>query len=88
MTVGVKSTVRSYSKRFIEVFEHRMAYVEVGSGSPIVFLHGHPTSSLVWRNALPHVVQLARCIAPDLMGMGDSEKLGRSGAEHTQGRTS
>jgi haloalkane dehalogenase len=56
-----------------------MAYVEVGSGSPIVFLHGNPTSSFIWRNVLPHVQALGRCIAPDLIGMGDSEKLGRSG---------
>ena len=56
-----------------------MAYVEVGSGSPIVFLHGNPTSSFIWRNVLPHVEHLGRCIAPDLIGMGDSEKLARSG---------
>jgi haloalkane dehalogenase len=72
-------TGASYSKRFIEVFGHRMAYVEVGSGSPIVFFHGNPTSSFIWRNVLPHVEQLGRCIAPDLIGMGDSEKLWRSG---------
>jgi pimeloyl-ACP methyl ester carboxylesterase len=42
-------------KRSIEVFGHRMAYVECGSGSPIVFLHGNPTSSFIWRNVLPHV---------------------------------
>lgn len=52
-----------------------MAYVEVGRGAPIVFLHGNPTSSYLWRNILPHVRHLGRCIAPDLIGMGDSEKL-------------
>jgi haloalkane dehalogenase len=66
-------------KRCIEIFGHRMAYVDVGSGSPIVFLHGNPTSSFIWRNVLPHVERLGRCIAPDLIGMGDSDKLERSG---------
>ena len=52
-----------------------MAYHEVGSGDPIVFLHGNPTSSYLWRNVIPHVADLGRCIAPDLIGMGDSAKL-------------
>jgi haloalkane dehalogenase len=52
-----------------------MAYVEVGHGDPIVLLHGNPTSSYLWRNVLPHLESLGRCIAPDLMGMGDSDKL-------------
>jgi len=56
-----------------------MAYVEVGAGDPIVLLHGNPTSSYLWRNVLPHLQQLGRCIAPDLIGMGDSEKLPDSG---------
>jgi len=56
-----------------------MAYVEAGSGAPIVFLHGNPTSSYLWRNILPHVQHLGRCIAPDLIGMGDSDKLPDSG---------
>jgi haloalkane dehalogenase len=56
-----------------------MAYVEIGSGDPIVFLHGNPTSSYLWRNILPRVQELGRCIAPDLIGMGDSEKLPNSG---------
>ncbi len=53
-----------------------MAYVEQGSGDPIVFLHGNPTSSFLWRNVIPEVVERGRCIAPDLIGMGDSEKVG------------
>jgi len=57
----------------------RMAYVEVGSGDPIVFLHGNPTSSYLWRNVIPHLEKQGRCIAPDLIGMGDSEKLPDSG---------
>ena len=52
-----------------------MAYVETGAGDPIVFLHGNPTSSYLWRNVIPHVEGLGRCIAPDLIGMGDSQKL-------------
>ena len=53
-----------------------MAYVELGSGPPVVFLHGNPASSHIWRNIMPEVAKSARCIAPDLIGMGDSEKLG------------
>jgi haloalkane dehalogenase len=56
-----------------------MAYVEVGEGDPIVLLHGNPTSSYLWRNVLPHLQPLGRCIAPDLIGMGDSDKLPHSG---------
>ena len=51
-----------------------MAYVDVGSGDPVVFLHGNPTSSYLWRNVIPHVQPSARCLAPDLIGMGDSGK--------------
>jgi haloalkane dehalogenase len=51
------------------------AYVDVGEGDPIVFLHGNPTSSYLWRNVVPHVAGLGRCILPDLVGMGDSAKL-------------
>lgn len=62
-------------KKFIEVEGKRMAYVEVGAGDPIVFQHGNPTSSYLWRNIIPHVADLGRCIAVDLIGMGDSDKL-------------
>ena len=55
--------------------ELELAYVDVGHGDPIVFLHGNPTSSYLWRNVLPHVQQLGRCIAVDLIGMGESSKL-------------
>jgi len=57
----------------------QMAYVETGTGDPIVFLHGNPTSSYLWRNVIPHLSDVARCIAPDLIGMGDSDKLPDSG---------
>ena len=56
-----------------------MAYVEVGEGDPIVFLHGNPTSSYLWRNVIPHLADRGRCIAPDLIGMGDSDPLPSSG---------
>jgi haloalkane dehalogenase len=69
------------AKRFAEVLGLRMAYVEVGQGAPIVFLHGNPTSSYLWRNVIPHVAGLGRCIAPDLIGMGDSDKLPWSGPD-------
>ena len=62
-------------KQTIEVLGKRMAYVEAGRGDPVVFLHGNPTSSYLWRNVMPHVAPLGRCIALDLIGMGDSEKL-------------
>jgi haloalkane dehalogenase len=56
-----------------------MAYHEVGEGDPILFLHGNPTSSYLWRNIIPHVQHLGRCIAPDMIGMGDSDPLPDSG---------
>ena len=68
-------------KRFADVLGRRMAYVQRGEGHPIVFLHGNPTSSFLWRNVLPHVASPGRrLIAPDLIGMGDSDKI-PSGAE-------
>lgn len=68
-----------YAKKKQIVLGHHMAYVETGSGDPIVFLHGNPTSSYIWRNIIPHVQSLGRCIAPDLIGMGDSDKLPHPG---------
>lgn len=58
-----------------------MAYVDVGEGAPIVFLHGNPTSSYLWRNVIPHLSDRYRCVAPDLIGMGDSSKLPNSGPD-------
>jgi len=58
-----------------------MARVEAGTGDPIIFLHGNPRSSYLWRNVMPHLEGLGRCIAPDLIGMGDSEKLAPSGPD-------
>jgi haloalkane dehalogenase len=54
------------------VHDAEMAYVDVGTGDPIVFLHGNPTSSYTWRNVIPHAQSLGRCLAPDLIGMGAS----------------
>ena len=68
-------------KKRTEVHGKSMAYVESGSGDPILFLHGNPTSSYLWRNIMPHLAALGRCIAPDLIGMGDSDKLEGSSAK-------
>src|SRR5439155_19430865 len=68
-----------HAKLFRKVFDRRMSYIEIGQGDPIVFLHGNPTSSYLWRNILPYLERKGRCIAPDLIGMGDSEKLPGSG---------
>jgi haloalkane dehalogenase len=59
----------------IRIRDAVMAYVDTGEGTPIVFLHGNPTSSYLWRNVIPHVRHLGRCLAPDLVGMGQSAKL-------------
>jgi haloalkane dehalogenase len=75
------SSEMRYEKRRISVHGSAMAYVDVGSGDPIVFLHGNPTSSYLWRNVIPFLEPLGRCIAPDLIGMGDSDKLQASGPD-------
>ena len=72
---------RAPEKQFITVNGKRMAYVEMGSGDPIVFQHGNPTSSYLWRNVMPALADRGRCIAVDLIGMGDSEKLDDSGPD-------
>ncbi len=74
-------SVQEHEKKTIEVLGKRMAYVEMGEGNPIIFQHGNPTSSYLWRNIMPHVKNLGRCIAIDLIGMGDSEKLENSGPD-------
>ena len=68
-----------YTKKYKSIFGKNMAYIEAGEGNPIVFLHGNPTSSYLWRNIIPYVSDLGRVIAPDLIGMGDSEKLDNPG---------
>lgn len=69
------STSDPYERLQVDVLDSKMAYVETGSGDPIVFLHGNPTSSYLWRNIIPHVEHLGRCLAPDLIGMGQSGKI-------------
>jgi haloalkane dehalogenase len=61
-----------YDMRRVAVRDSEMAYVDVGQGRPIVFLHGNPTSSYIWRNVIPYAQGLGRCLAPDLIGMGSS----------------
>jgi haloalkane dehalogenase len=63
-----------YESRFVNVRGSEMHYVAEGEGDPILFLHGNPTSSYLWRNIIPHVSGLGRAIAPDLIGMGKSDK--------------
>ena len=63
-----------YTSKFIEVNGSKMHYVDEGSGNPILFLHGNPTSSYLWRNIIPHLSRAGRCIAPDLIGFGKSDK--------------
>lgn len=65
-------------KKRIRILDQHMTYVESGQGDPVIFLHGNPTSSYLWRNITPHLADRARCIAPDLIGMGDSDKLSGS----------
>jgi haloalkane dehalogenase len=68
-------------QKFAEVNGKRMAYIDEGAGSAIVFQHGNPTSSYLWRNVMPHCAGLGRLIACDLIGMGGSEKLSNSGPD-------
>lgn len=70
-----------YTKQFATVHGKQMAYIDEGEGDPIVFLHGNPTSSYLWRNVMPHLEGKGRLIAPDLIGMGDSDKLDNSGPD-------
>jgi haloalkane dehalogenase len=75
------SAEERYTKKSATIRGRTMRYVEEGDGDPIVFLHGNPTSSYLWRNIIPHLTALGRCIAPDLIGMGDSDKLESSGPD-------
>jgi haloalkane dehalogenase len=73
------SAALPYPKHRATVHGRTMAYLDEGQGSPIVLLHGNPTSSYLWRNVIPHLVPFGRCLAPDLIGMGDSDKIEPSG---------
>ncbi|MEC8061595.1 MAG: haloalkane dehalogenase [Pseudomonadota bacterium] len=72
---------RERPKKHLTVMGKSMAYCEMGEGDPILFLHGNPTSSYLWRNIMPFAADLGRCLAPDLIGMGDSNKLDNPGPE-------
>jgi len=75
------TTSAELPKKSMSVAGVDMAYAEIGEGDPIVFLHGNPTSSYLWRNVMPHLEGRGRLIAPDLVGMGDSAKLENSGPD-------
>ncbi len=79
-TASAQTSSWESQKQSVRVNGLDMAYYEAGSGDPIVFLHGNPTSSYLWRNIIPHVQHLGRCIAPDMIGMGDSAPLPDSAA--------
>ena len=68
------SAVDPYDRHRIPVLDSEMSYVDTGQGNPIVFLHGNPTSSYLWRYVIPHLEKHNRCLAPDLIGMGQSGK--------------
>lgn len=73
-----------FESRFLEVNGHQLHYIDQGSGSPILFLHGNPTWLYMWRNIIPYLQNSARCIAVDLIGMGRSDKpdIGYTFLEH------
>ncbi len=71
MEFSISTEVPSYRK-YVPILDTNMAYVDVGNGDPIVFLHGNPTPSYLWRNIIPRLVPLGRCLAPDYVGMGYS----------------
>src|ERR1700694_3069587 len=68
-------TEQPLTKNTVEILGARMAYHQRGDGRPVLFLHGNPTSSYLWRDVIPELAGLGRLIAPDLIGMGDSAKL-------------
>jgi haloalkane dehalogenase len=74
-----RSIVNPIAKHHVAIDGQDIAYVEAGAGRPIVLVHGNPTSSHLWRHTIPHLATLGRCLAPDLLGMGDSGTLDSSG---------
>jgi|TARA_X000000368_G_scaffold192444_1_gene151767 haloalkane dehalogenase len=64
-----------YTKKYKDIKNSKMAFIDEGSGDTFLFLHGNPTSSFLWRNIAPHVEDIGRIVIPDLIGMGDSDKL-------------
>jgi haloalkane dehalogenase len=73
MSPGISSEF-PFESNFVDIEGAELHYIDVGEGDPILFLHGNPTWSYLWRNVIPHLQPEARCIAPDLVGMGKSEK--------------
>jgi len=71
MHPAISTEDASYRKR-VPILDTNMAYVDVGEGDPIVFLHGNPTPSYLWRNIIPYLIPFGRCLAPDFVGMGNS----------------
>ncbi len=74
-------SIEPLSKQHVTVNGKKMAYHDVGTGPTVVFLHGNPTSSYLWRDVVPHVSGMARCVVPDLIGQGDSDKLDDQGPD-------
>ena len=74
MSAGAIVAADPHPRHRVGVLDSEMSYVDTGGGAPVVFLHGNPTSSYLWRNVIPHVAGQARCLAPDLIGMGESGK--------------
>ena len=74
-------TEQPLNKKIVGVLDSHMAYHERGAGAPVLFLHGNPTSSYLWRNVIPQLEGRGRLIAPDLIGMGDSGKLKNPGPD-------
>src|SRR5437879_7908090 len=75
ITAGTRTPISTEEisyRKYLPVLGTQMAYVDVGNGDPIVFLHGNPTPSYLWRNIIPYLLPLGRCLAPDYVGMGNS----------------
>ena len=75
MGEGHISAANPYPEKRIAVLDSEVAYLEAGERAPIVLLHGNPTRSYLWRNVIPHLEGRGRCLAPDLIGMGNSRKM-------------
>lgn len=74
MTTKTISADFPFKSKYVEINGSKMHYIDEGTGDPILFLHGNPTSSYLWRNIIPYLVHHGRCVAPDLIGMGKSDK--------------
>ena len=83
MTDFQPSAIDRHPRKSVQVRDAEMVYIDLGRGDPIVFLHGNPTSSYLWRNILPFVADCGRCLAPDLVGMGRSSSSTRGAYRFT-----